>query len=488
MSKKNHYSKLYLLFAPLRSLVKLIWLIWQIVILFALSSFFGKDRDYLSKPHFWLYILLASLGIFLLVVGYHVACYLTQTYELTEDALIFRKGIFVKQEIIVPYERMQTIKKNQWFYMVPFGLVRLMVETAAHSGKEAEIDLPLVPFALYDELEARRRNETQIISKEKTRQADFSLSSKDLLIFALTELSLLAPVVLMFGVLQVIPDSVQDKLWGQFSQLVIVVAVALFCAAYLLTTIFMVLKTVIKYANFQIFQESTGTLRIEYGLLEQKSQVIPMSKIQGVRIKQNIFRLFLGLVSVDLLIAGGQEKQEGEQQSLTDHPVFIPVTKASEVEAYLTRFLPDFDFRVSLKEMQQLRLWYFSRFKFLIIVLPIVAYFVFHFAIWQLALAIALLATLSLGYAYYQSKSQAYGMNERFIVFRDVRLLERVQTILPRKNIQSLEMRTSRWLYPKQLGHCKLNVKAGDDDFHTELNYLPLADIEQMIQFYRKNS
>ncbi len=488
MSKKNHYSKLYLLFAPLRSLVKLIWLIWQIVILFALSSFFGKDRDYLSKPHFWLYILLASLGIFLLVVGYHVACYLTQTYELTEDALIFRKGIFVKQEIIVPYERMQTIKKNQWFYMVPFGLVRLMVETAAHSGKEAEIDLPLVPFALYDELEARRRNETQIISKEKTRQADFSLSSKDLLIFALTELSLLAPVVLMFGVLQVIPDSVQDKLWGQFSQLVIVVAVALFCAAYLLTTIFMVLKTVIKYANFQIFQESTGTLRIEYGLLEQKSQVIPMSKIQGVRIKQNIFRLFLGLVSVDLLIAGGQEKQEGEQQSLTDHPVFIPVTKASEVEAYLTRFLPDFDFQVSLKEMQQLRLWYFSRFKFLIIVLPIVAYFVFHFAIWQLVLAIALLATLSLGYAYYQSKSQAYGMNERFIVFRDVRLLERVQTILPRKNIQSLEMRTSRWLYPKQLGHCKLNVKAGDDDFHTELNYLPLADIEQMIHFYRKNA
>ena len=49
-------------------------------------------------------------------------------------------------------------------------------------------------------------------------------------------------------------------------------------------------------------------------------------------------------------------------------------------------------------------------------------------------------------------------------------------------------MRTSRWLYPKQLGHCKLNVKAGDDDFHTELNYLPLADIEQMIHFYRKNA
>lgn len=485
MSKKNHYSKLYLVFAPLRSLVKLIW---QIFILFALSSFFGKDRDYLSKPHFWLYIFLASLGIFLLVVGYHVACYLTQTYELTEDALIFRKGIFVKQEIIVPYERMQTIKKNQWFYMVPFGLVRLMVETAAHSGKEAEVDLPMVPYALYDELEARRRNETQMKPKEKVQQADFSLSSKDLLTFALTELSLLAPVVLMFGVLQVIPDSVQDKLWGQFSQLVIVVAVALFCVAYLLTTIFMVLKTVIKYANFQIFQENSGALRIEYGLLEQKSQVIPMSKIQGVRIKQNIFRLFLGLVSVDLLIAGGQEKQEGEKESLTSHPILIPVTKISEADTYLTQFLPDFDFQVTLKEMQQLRLWYFSRFKFFVIAIPIGAYFFFHFAIWQLALAIVLLAALSLGYAYYQSKSQAYGMNEHFIVFRDVRLLERVQTILPRKNIQSLEMRTSRWLYPKQLGHCKLNVKAGDDDFHTELNYLPLDDIEQMIHFYRKNA
>ncbi|BFQ96810.1 PH domain-containing protein [Enterococcus cecorum] len=485
MSKKNHYSKLYLLFAPLRSLVKLIW---QIVLLFVLSSFLGKDRDYLSNPHFWLYVSLASLGIFALAVGYHIACYLTQTYELTEDALIFRKGIFVKQEIIVPYERMQTIKKNQWFYMVPFGLVRLMVETAAHSGKEAEIDLPLVPYALYDELQARRRDEPQIISKEKTRQADFSLSSKDLLTFALTELSLLAPVVLMLGALEFIPDSLQDRLLGNFSHMIILAAVGFFCIAYLLCAIYMILKTVLKYADFQIFQESTGALRIEYGLIEQKSQVIPMSKIQGVRIKQNIFRLFLGLVSVDLLIAGGQEKQEGEKESLTTHPILIPVTKVSEVEGYLRHFLPDFDFQVALKEMQQLRLWYFSRFKFFVIAIPIGAYFFFHFAIWQLALAIVLLATLSLGYAYYQSKSQAYGMNEHFIVFRDVRLLERVQTILPRKNIQSLEMRTSRWLYPKQLGHCKLNVKAGDDDFHTELNYLPLDDIEQMIHFYRKNA
>lgn len=485
MSKKNHYSKLYLLFAPLRSLVKLIW---QIVLLFVLSSFFGKDRDYLSNPHFWLYVSLASLGIFALAVGYHIACYLTQTYELTEDALIFRKGIFVKQEIIVPYERMQTIKKNQWFYMVPFGLVRLMVETASHSGKEAEVDLPLVPYDLYDELEARRRDETLMQPKEKTRQADFALSSKDLLIFALTELTLLAPVFLMLGALEFIPDSLQDRLLGNFSHMIILAAVGFFCIAYLLCAIYMILKTVIKYANFQIFQENSGALRIEYGLLEQKSQVIPMSKIQGVRIKQNIFRLFLGLVSVDLLIAGGQEKQEGEKESLTTHPILIPVAKISEADTYLTQFLPEFDFQVALKEMQQLRLWYFSRFKFLIIAIPIGAYFVFHFAIWQLALAIVLLAALSLGYAYYQSKSQAYGMNEHFIVFRDVRLLERVQTILPRKNIQSLEMRTSRWLYPKQLGHCKLNVKAGDDDFHTELNYLPLDDIEQMIHFYRKNA
>lgn len=485
MSKKNHYSKLYLLFAPLRSLVKLIW---QIVLLFVLSSFFDKDRDYLSNPHFWLYVSLASLGIFALAVGYHIACYLTQTYELTEDALIFRKGIFVKQEIIVPYERMQTIKKNQWFYMVPFGLVRLMVETAAHSGKEAEVDLPLVPYALYDELEARRRDETLMQPKEKTRQADFALSSKDLLIFALTELTLLAPVFLMLGALEFIPDSLQDRLLGNFSHMIILAAVGFFCIAYLLCAIYMILKTVLKYADFQIFQENSGALRIEYGLLEQKSQVIPVSKIQGVRIKQNIFRLFLGLVSVDLLIAGGQEKQEGEKESLTTHPILIPVAKISEADTYLTQFLPDFDFQVALKEMQQLRLWYFSRFKFLIIAIPIGAYFFFHFAIWQLALAIVLLAALSLGYAYYQSKSQAYGMNEHFIVFRDVRLLERVQTILPRKNIQSLEMRTSRWLYPKQLGHCKLNVKAGDDDFHTELNYLPLDDIEQMIHFYRKNA
>lgn len=485
MSKKKHYSKFYLFFAPVRTLVSLFW---QIVVLFALHSFLDKDPDYLSEPHFWWYILLALLGIFILVTGYHVACYLTQTYELTEDALIFRKGIFVKHEIIVPYERMQTIKKNQWFYMVPLGLVRLIVETAAYSGKEAEIDLPLVPYFLYDELQNRRQNKSLVKPKEKTQQADFVLSSKDLLTFSLTEISLLAPVFLMFGALELIPDSFQNRLLGNFSHRIIPAAMGFFCIVYLLITVLMALKTVLKYADFQIFQENTETLRVEYGLIERKSQVIPMSKIQGVRIKQNIFRLFLGLASVDLLIAGGQEKQEGEKQALTDHPIFIPIMKNSEVVEYLTRFLPYFDFQVSLKEMQQIRLWYFSRFKFLMLAIPIGAYLFFHFAIWQLAVAIVLLGTLSLGYAYYQSKSQAYGMNKNFIVFRDVRFLERVQTILPRKNIQSLEVRTSRWLYPKRLGHCKLDAKAGDGDFCTELNYVPFTDIEQMIHFYRKKS
>lgn len=485
MSKKNHYSKLYLVFAPLKTLLRIIW---QCLLIFVLSSFWGKNHDYLDHPHFWLYTGLACIGICLLVIGYYVVCYFTQSYELAEEALIFRKGIFVKQETIVPYERIQTIKKNQLFYMVPFGLVRVMVETAAHSGSEAEVDLPMVPFTLYEELQARRYNESSIKPKEKVQQADFVLSSKDLLIFALTGLTLLAPVVLMFGALQFIPDSLQDRFLGRLDHMIFLVSVAFFCISYLVCAAFVVLKTVLKYANFQIFKEKSGTLRIEYGLIEQKSQVIPISKIQGIRIRQNIFRLFLGLASVDLLIAGGQEKQEGEKESLTLHPIFIPITRASEVDGYLARFLPDFDFQVVLKEMEQLRLWYFSRFKFLIIVIPIVAYFLFHLAVWQLVLAIVSLGILSLLYAYYQSKSQAYGINQRFIVFRDVRFLERVQTILPRKNIQSLEMRTSRWLYSKQLGHCQLSVQAGDGHFETQLNYLPLADIEQMIHFYRNNS
>ena len=75
------------------------------------------------------------------------------------------------------------------------------------------------------------------------------------------------------------------------------------------------LKNFILFYNFQAYREE-DTLTISYGLFERKTQKIPLSKIQGIRLHKQIIRRYLKRSTVELVIMGGQEK-EGEGLNLS---------------------------------------------------------------------------------------------------------------------------------------------------------------------------
>ena len=484
MSRLKHYSKWYLLFAPLKSYIRSVWQLFLVVIV---GNLLKKDLSFSKDARFYFYCLLAAVGIFLLFFIYHLLCYFTQTYELTAESFIFRKGIFKKQELIIPYERIQTIKQQQWIVMIPLGLVRLMIETAASSGNEAEIDLPFVPQSLYEELENYRKQGygKSLSGTHSSKKALYSLSARELLIFALTELSLFTPIIFMFALLEVIPEPLQEQLFGQVSELIWMITVLLFVLLYVLFAILSIGKTILQYANFSIYQENNDALRIEHGLIEQKSQVIPANKIQGIRIKQGIISHMLGLASVDLLLAGGQEKQADEKSAQTNQPYLLPLISIAKLQQYLSQFVPEYAAEFDLQSVKEQRLWYFMRFKLFAVVLPVGLYLIFDFAWWWLLLSIAILLALSMIYASFQSKLQAYGISSKLLCFQQIHLGECQKVMVQRKNIQSLEIRTSRWLYPKKFAHCKISVKAGNGDFSSQLSYLPLEVIDEISSFYR---
>lgn len=483
MNNQKRYAKAYLLIAPIKIFLRIFWQIFLVTIV---GSFLEGHRQILGKPSFNLFLALTMLGILILCFAYHLMCYLTQSYELTEEAFIFRKGIFQKKMVVIPYERIQTIKQNQWFYMVPFDVIRLMIETAANSGNEAEVDLPCVPKSLYAILEQYRHHaDNHKPTNLKIAKPIFSLSSKALLLFSLSELSIFTPLILMLAILKVIPEKFQQELFGRFSHLFLVGSIILFISIYLFFAGIALAKTILKYANFKIYQENVNTLRIEYGLLEQKSQLLPIRKIQGIRLRQRFLSMAFGLVSVDLLLAASQEQLGEETTEQLAFPLLLPLVSVEKVQQYLATLVPSYAFQPPMQSIQSLRLWYFSRYKLLTIILPIAFAYIFSFNWLYTVLLIIFWIIFVVVYAYFQSKMQAYGMEADYLVFDRLHFFERVQTIIPRRNIQSFQMQTSPWLYLRQLAHCKISVKVGKGEFATTLYYLPLKSVEVLTKFYR---
>lgn len=60
-------------------------------------------------------------------------------YSLADDAIHLRSGILGKTNLTLKYERIQQAEIDQSWYLRPFGLVTLRIDSAGSAGKEVEI-------------------------------------------------------------------------------------------------------------------------------------------------------------------------------------------------------------------------------------------------------------------------------------------------------------------------------------------------------------
>ena len=93
----------------------------------------------------------------------------------------------------------------------------------------------------------------------------------------------------------------------------------------------------LKYAHFTV-EKKEDELVISRGLLEKRQLTIPLKKIQGIRIVENIVRQPLGYATVYLEYAGGSI---GEKDSLT--VMLFPFIKKKYLQENLQRLIPDYE-------------------------------------------------------------------------------------------------------------------------------------------------
>ncbi|MGB3160004.1 MAG: PH domain-containing protein [Carnobacterium sp.] len=424
--------------------------------------------------------LVAISAILVIVMITSLVKYFTYTYQLTMQKIIVYKGIIKKKETDISYDRIQTIKQRQWFFFKPFKVVELLIETASSTPGEAEASLTAVDSSLLETIEQlrtfSRSNNKDSEEIALVPSVSFTLSNKQLFIYSLTDLS----VFLVFGtivtfLIEWVPDIFfsEVELWVNHLQWVVSLFIFLFGLVAII--LLAIIKNVISFHRFKVtLQEET--LSVDYGLLERKTQKIPLEKIQAVKVHKQLLRNLFGMSSVELILMGGQEKEEG----LASEKIFLfPLIRTRIVYKKIAEFLPEMgiiepDIHLVTKE----KLWYFWRWTLLMGLLSIIGGWLLNRWI---GLILLILVLLLLIHQWVKSQKQGYAIqNNQILCLQQFNGFSTTQLFITKRNVQSFTISSTKWLIEKNISHIQFWFKSGDSSTYFNLRFIKNED-EQFI-------
>ncbi|MGB2014418.1 MAG: PH domain-containing protein, partial [Flavobacteriales bacterium] len=80
-----------------------------------------------------------GLGVLIIACLSAVVQYRKFTFQVTDDALVIRRGLLERERITIAFERIQMVNLEQSLWQRVFGVMSLKVDTAGSSGAEVEL-------------------------------------------------------------------------------------------------------------------------------------------------------------------------------------------------------------------------------------------------------------------------------------------------------------------------------------------------------------
>lgn len=382
------------------------------------------------------YFILGVIGILALFLIGSLLTWWRFTYIVVDDEIRIEQGIFVRKKRYISKNRIQSIDLTANVLHRIFGLVKVQIETAS-SGGAAEASLSAVRKSegerIRNELKSLTSNIDRTVETEKQQEPIQKISFGRLFIAGTTSGSIgviLALVVFASQELeQFIPDTVYENTITWLIGLSLLFIVGIIIVILILLWLLGIAGTMIKYGNFTI-TKNEKELFITRGLLEKKQLTIPLNRIQAVGIKQNIIRQPFGFVTLFAVVAGGSmDKAE-------DFPVLFPIMKESEVEQFLSTFLPNYSqLSHSIHQLPKraMKFYLFRSSAIFILLIGIVGYLFMSF-IW--IPVVLFLLSLLLGFLRY--KDAGYVFEEKRLTIQ-YRLISKVKMVMFHRRIQAFE-------------------------------------------------
>ncbi|MFK7957872.1 MAG: PH domain-containing protein [Lysobacterales bacterium] len=287
--------------------------------------------------------------------------YLRFRYQITDNQVLVRRGVMTREQLNIDFDRVQDTSIDEPFYVRPFKLAVLKLDTAGSAKKEialAGIDIELAnqirhtlltfrPTAADAQTPAQDDDEIAsvdqvILRRSKLQIARYGLTANGLLWVAVT-----------FGVLA---GTVGNDTWSGIGQIILVklqlgtlfdgsgvskgLAISgLLVGLPLLLALFSVLGALWKYANYQLSHDG-GSFRRSSGLISRQQQTLKRTKAQVAVWKQNAIARYLNITNLQLRLVSAGQEVSGNGMPMNTPAFLVPALTDSELLPITQQFLP----------------------------------------------------------------------------------------------------------------------------------------------------
>ena len=265
------------------------------------------------KEQNWKLNLLIFAGILLLIVV-GIFDYFLKSYEVRDGAFIYTTGIINKKVKNINLENIQSIDTSSNILYQSFDLLSVDINLVGDKIKIRPLKKDVALFLIEILNKIRKSEECTFLEEEKVEIAQkeiLKLSVKDLAFYGLLRVRFFAALGLILAFNDKIRDVFKyilgneayfDKLLQENAKSVIgdikvlILTIGIFM---LLVVTASIIHTIVKYYNF-ILTTKENNLLCKYGLLNKKSLIIDIDRIQSVKLIYPLRYRFIGLAKLSV--------------------------------------------------------------------------------------------------------------------------------------------------------------------------------------------
>jgi len=442
------------------------------------------------KEQNWKLNLLIFAGILLLIVV-GIFDYFLKSYEVRDGAFIYTTGIINKKVKNINLENIQSIDTSSNILYQSFDLLSVDINLVGDNIKIKPLKKDVALFLIEILNKIRKSEECTFLEEEKVEIAQkeiLKLSVKDLAFYGLLRVRFFAALGLILAFNDKIRDVFKyilgneayfDKLLQENAKSVIgdikvfILTIGIFM---LLVVTASIIHTIVKYYNF-ILTTKENNLLCKYGLLNKKSLIIDIDRIQSVKLIYPLRYRFFGLAKLSVeTLTNDVSDDLSEKKSTID---VLPLVKNDFARNFVKNNLRiDLEYYANVegeKIQSKARIAMYRWSLFNCSFLPLIAFAILYFAKIELKLEYIILGLFAFYFILvfysilvknYMLKYNELSYDRYYFKNTFMRQLTIITELIKVKKVGTINSRTNYFMNKRDLAHLSINSIGVNSDIN----------------------
>ena len=442
------------------------------------------------KEQNWKLNLLIFAGI-LLLIAIGIFDYFLKSYEVRDGAFIYTTGIINKKVKNINLENIQSIDTSSNILYQSFDLLSVDINLVGDNIKIKPLKKDVALFLIEILNKIRKSEECTFLEEEKVEIAQkeiLKLSVKDLAFYGLLRVRFFAALGLILAFNDKIRDVFKyilgneayfDKLLQENAKSVIgdikvfILTIGIFM---LLVVTASIIHTIVKYYNF-ILTTKENNLLCKYGLLNKKSLIIDIDRIQSVKLIYPLRYRFFGLakLSVETLTNDVSDDLSEKKSTIDVLPLVKKDFARDFVKNNLSIDLEYYDNVEGEKIQSKARIAMYRWSLFNCSFLPLIAFAILYFAKIELKLEYIILGLFAFYFILvfysilvknYMLKYNELSYDRYYFKNTFMRQLTIITELIKVKKVGTINSRTNYFMNKRDLAHLSINSIGVNSDIN----------------------